>query len=291
MTRACLRNSSGGGTGAALAPDCCAGVAYGARLLENLLLHEMLEAALFRQDRVPSDVLERTFDHPALEIHQPDAARGEHGNVAVGEEENVAGVMQERRDVARDEVFALAQADHRRRAVARGYHLVRVVRRDHRHRVDARQAADGREDGVLERAAVRIFFDQVGDDLGIGLGDEFVALGGELALELEVVLDDAVVDDYDLAGAVAVRVGVELRRPAVGGPARVGDAHHALGLLRPNALLEDRDLADGARQVRLVVQDGDAARVVAAVLKPLQTLNQHFASGLVSNIADNSAHR
>ena len=33
------------------------GVAHGARLLEDFLLHEMLEAALFRHDRVPGDVL------------------------------------------------------------------------------------------------------------------------------------------------------------------------------------------------------------------------------------------
>ena len=41
--------------------------------------------------------------------------------------------------------------------------------------------------------------DQVRDDLGVGLGDELVALRLELALELEVVLDDAVVDDDDPA--------------------------------------------------------------------------------------------
>ena len=43
-------------------------------------------------------------------------------------------------------------------------------------------------------------------------------------LQIEVVLDDAVVDDDDLAGAVAVRMRVLLGRPAVRRPARVADA-------------------------------------------------------------------
>ena len=50
----------------------------------------------------------------------------------------------------------------------------------------------------------------------------------ELALQLEVVLDDAVVDDDDPAVAVAVRMRVLLGRPAVRRPARVADAELAL---------------------------------------------------------------
>ena len=50
----------------------------------------------------------------------------------------------------------------------------------------------------------------------------------QLLLQLEVVLDDAVVDDDDPAGAVAVRMRVLLGRPAVRRPARVADAVVAL---------------------------------------------------------------
>jgi len=56
----------------------------------------------------------------------------------------------------------------------------------------------------------------VGDDLGIRLRDEAVARGGELALELHVVLDDAVVDDDDVAGAVARGMPVSLVGGALG---------------------------------------------------------------------------
>ena len=78
------------------------------------------------------------------------------------------------------------------------------------------------------RVAGEFVFDEVGDDFGVGFGDEFVALGGELGLEGEVVFDDAVVDDDEGAGAVAVGVGVLLGGAAVGGPAGVADAEGAL---------------------------------------------------------------
>ena len=73
-------------------------VADGARLLENFLLHEMLEAALFGHDGVPGDVLGGTVDGVAVKIHEADALRSEHGDVAVGEEEDVARVMRAGRE-------------------------------------------------------------------------------------------------------------------------------------------------------------------------------------------------
>ena len=44
------------------------GVADGARLLVDFLEHEMLEAALFRHDRIPGDVLRFALQRVAVEI-------------------------------------------------------------------------------------------------------------------------------------------------------------------------------------------------------------------------------
>ena len=68
-------------------------VADGARLLEDFLLHEMLEAALFGHDRVPGDVLRRAADRMAFEIDDADALRSEHGDFAIAQKENVARVL------------------------------------------------------------------------------------------------------------------------------------------------------------------------------------------------------
>ena len=68
----------------------------------------------------------------------------------------------------------------------------------------------------------------MGDDLGVGFGDELVAFGDEGAFEGEIVFDDAVVDDDEGAGAVAVGVGVLFGGAAVGGPPGVADAEGAV---------------------------------------------------------------
>ena len=64
----------------------------------------------------------------------------------------------------------------------------------------------------------------MGDDLGVRFTGEAMPLGLQRGAQGGVILDDAVVDDGDPAGAVHVRMGVELGRRAVRGPAGVGDA-------------------------------------------------------------------
>ena len=66
--------------------------------------------------------------------------------------------------------------------------------------------------------------DQMHGDLGVGVAGELHARGFQFGAQRGEVLDDAVVDDGDLPGGVAVRVGVAVGRPAVGGPAGVPEA-------------------------------------------------------------------
>ncbi len=60
--------------------------------------------------------------------------------------------------------------------------------------------------------------------LGVGVAGELHARGFQFGAHDGVVLDDAVVDDRDLLGGVAVRVGVAVGRPAVGRPAGMPEA-------------------------------------------------------------------
>ena len=62
------------------------GVAHGARLLINFLEHEVLEAALFRHDRVPGDVLHLAHDGLAVEVGELHAFGSDDGEIAVGRE-------------------------------------------------------------------------------------------------------------------------------------------------------------------------------------------------------------
>ena len=113
----------------------------------------------------------------------------------------------------------------------------------------------------------------------------------QLVLQVEVVLDDAVVHDDDLAGAVLVRMGVLFGRPAVRGPARVADAVDAFERLRVDRLLEVDELARASAALDLpVADDGDARRVVTAIFKPPQSVDEDGHDFLRAEISDDSAH-
>ena len=100
--------------------------------------------------------------------------------------------------------------------------------------------------------------------------------GHDLVAESRVVLDDAVVDQRQAAGAVDVRVGVALGRAAVRGPAGVADpGGRAAGRVvdrTPSA--RPACPSRGWRQTPSRRLQRDAGGVVAAVLEAGQTLEE-----------------
>ena len=232
-------------------------IADGARLLVDFLEHEVLEAALFRHDRIPGHVLHLARDGLSVEVRELHAVGGNDGHVAVGEEENVPRVMEDGGNVGGHEIFVVAEADYRRRSVARGNDLVRFVSGDHGQRKNAGELLHRLANRIFQRrpmtvGRLRILFDQVGNDFGVGLGGELVAFLDELFLQAKIVLDDAVVHDDDLAGAVAVRMGVFFRGTAVGGPAGVSNAVGAMQRLLPDGFFQIAQLAFGAANLEAV---------------------------------------
>ncbi len=120
-----------------------------------------------------------------------------------------------------------------------------------------------------------IFLDQVGDDFGVGFGRELMAFGNQLLFQREIVLDDAVVDDDDFSGAIAVRVGVFFSGAAVGGPAGMADTVGAVERLDADDLFKIAELALGAAhlQTLAIARHSDARRVIAAIFKLAQALD------------------
>ena len=129
--------------------------------------------------------------------------------VAVGQKVDVARVVQNAGHVGGDKGLALAHADDHRRTEPGGNDLVRLEGREDAQRKGSGEPLDGAADGHFQRnrhaggvGFLLHLLDQVGDDLGVGLGDELVALGGEFALQLQIILHNAVVDDDDAARAM-----------------------------------------------------------------------------------------
>ena len=205
--------------------------------------------------------------------------------------EHLARVLEDGRDIARDDGLALADADDERRVLACRDDRLRVVEMHDRERVRALEVLDRSGDGCGQVAG-EVALDEMRDGLGVGLGAQDVPVGREVLSQLDVVLDDAVVHDRDLAGAVDVRVGVLLARLAVRRPARVADAHATGDRRGVERLLEVDQFADAARDGQLSgVDDGDARRVVAAVLEPCKPAEQHVSRAAGADVSDDSTHR
>ena len=165
----------------------------------------------------------------AVEVGDPVAVGGDHHGLVLAEFDGVAGVLDERGDVGADEHLAVADADHQRRGAARGDDGAGIVGvGEHQGEVALQAAQHGQHRaGEVARGrrrggtawATRC----TATSVSVSLANSTPAASSSCAQRREV-LDDAVVDDGDLAGGVAVRVRVAVGRAAVGGPAGVAQA-------------------------------------------------------------------
>jgi len=214
-------------------------------------------------------------------------------------------VVEDAGDVGGEEVFAVADADDGGRAHAGGDELVGLVGGEDADGEGSGEAVDGAADGFFKgephecRAfgvavlmVEELLFDEVGDDLGVGFGDEGVAGGGELSFEGDVVFDDAVVDDDEGAGTVAVGVRVLFGGAAVGGPAGVADAEGAIDGVDGDNGFEVAELAGSAAELEAggATGYGDAGGVVTAVFEAAQAFNDDGDDGLGANVTNDSTH-
>src|SRR5262249_13830353 len=281
---------------AADAPE--SGIANGARLLEDFLEHEMLVAPLLGHHGIPLNVLHRPIDWPPLKIREPHALRRQHGHVAIQEKVNVSRVRQDGRDVRGDEVFAFSQPDHYRRAQPSGHDLIGITLGDGRQGEDTAQLPHGGPHGLLQAfcampvRSVRMRFDQVGNCFRIRFGDKAVAALDELFAEGQEVLDDPVVHDYDVAGAVAVRVGVLLAGRAVRGPARVTDTEGALQRAGSDGSLQVAEFSWRPPNNQSVGTAGHRypGGVVAPIFQPPQTIQNGRRRISGADVSYNAAH-
>ena len=202
-------------------------VGHGFGLLVHLFGHEVVVAVLAGCIEVPVDVQGLRLHRVALEIRHRDRPRAEFGDAVIVEDEEVVGQPEDGGDVRCQEGRPFVDPHDQRRDSAGGHDGIGVVRMHHRQRersAHPAQCGPDRPHDALRRGGGQVGLDEVGQDLGVGLGLEVVAVGDQLVGQLDVILDDAVVDQCQAAGAVGVRVGVVFVGPPVGGPPGVPDA-------------------------------------------------------------------
>jgi len=132
----------------------------------------------------------------------------------------------------------------------------------------------------------------VGKDFRVGLAREPVSLFHELGFALREILENAVVHDDDVAGAIAMRVRVGFGRPAVRGPAGVSDSRFPDRARGPELLHQAAELARRAVDLEAAVrQRRDARGVVPPVFEPLQALQEQGRGLLGADVSDDAAHQ
>ena len=263
-------------------------------LLGHLLAHEGRPAALLGGRRVPRDVEGLDLDGVAGEVGDGDAVGGDRDDLVLADGHGALRVLDEGGDIRAQEVLALAEADDERRVAAGADDdagLVAVHREEGEGAVEPRH---GGAEGLGELADAAVLApEQHGGDLGVGLALEGVALGEELVLQLGEVLDDAVVDEGESSVVAEVRVRVAVGRAAVRRPAGVADAGAAaVQGRRLEVVGEHLELAGALRRLddAVVVDDGDARRVVAAIFEATKASHEHVEAVALSDVSDDSTH-
>ena len=203
-------------------------------------------------------------------------------------------MLDDRRNVARYEVAALAVAYEQGRILSCGDEMLRLVGAEDAESVSALDAAQDSEHRLKAASALLVVVgDKLRHDLGVRLGAEHIALGAQEVPQLDIVFDYSVMHDGDLAVAAQMRVSVYIVRLAVGRPTGVPDADRTLDAFAAvYNVAQDLEPALGFFDLKLSFpgQHGDAGRVVASVLKPLKPVEQYGSRLLCAYKANYSAH-
>ena len=217
-------------------------------------------------------------------------------DLAVLQVDDLAGVPDQRRDVGGDEHLAVAEAEHDGAAVAGDDELRRgSACRGRRGRRCPRRCAGWRS---TASSSVRSSFAASSaatmcarHSVSVSVTN-FTPSAVSWARSASAFSMMPLCTSGDAVLRVGVRVGVGVVRLAVGGPARVADADRRLGLLRVELVPQVLDAAGRLGDLQpAAVHDGEARRVVAPVLKPVQPLDKHGGRVPPADVPHDPTHR
>ena len=270
------------------------GLADRLRLLHDLLGHEVGVAALLRRGHIPVHQAVGLIHRHQLVVKHIHAVGGEDGDLPVVHVHHVPGVLDDGRHVGGDEVAVLPVADDEGAVLPGGDEGVGVVGADDAEGVGALDPPQAAAHGLQHIVAlVVVELQQLGHHLRVRVGGEVDALAHQVLLQLQIVFNDAVVDDGDPPVLTDVGMGVDVVGLPVGGPAGVADAQVPLQIRAAVDQVGQRlqpPLGLAHLEPRRLRPHRHAGGVVAPVLHPLQAVQQNGGRGLVSYKSDDSAH-
>ena len=231
----------------------------------------MVETTALDLVQIPIDLADAALELLRALVQDRVAIAGQHRDVAVVEVDDFPRLGEDRGDIARDVVLAVAKSDQQRASLPRGDDLVLVLAGDDGDSIGPLDLPE-RFDHCIFEVFVERLLDEMGDYFGVSLRSELMSARLESLLQCAGVLDDAVVDDRYVALAVYMRVRVAFIRDAMGRPTRMADSGVPLDRLGRESPLQLRDLSRRLAGLDArAVHHGHAGGVVPAILHPLES--------------------
>ena len=186
----------------------------------------MLVAALLRRVHIPVDVDGLLLDGLLIHVEELHLFPRHADDLLVLDKDHVPGVLQHSRHIGSDDAAVLRVSHDEGTVLADRVELIRVVTENDAEGVGSLHPVHDLGDGP-QGIPVIVVVQKLGDDLRVRLRDEGIPLLLQLLLQLDIVLDDAVVHHRDGPARVKMGVGVHIRGRPVGGPPGMPDPQGA----------------------------------------------------------------
>ena len=231
----------------------------------------MFIAALFRRFHVPIHMHGFLLVFFSGQIVEGQVVRRHLGNFAFFHQIYISGIFQNRRNIRSQHRAVFAFAHDQLAVFAGAIDGVRLVFANNAKRIAAFDHRNHFADG-FQHIAVVIVAQQVRHHFGIRFAAELVALIDEHFFQFQIVFNDPVMHNGNFTLFIKMRMGVYVRRLAMGGPARMrnaGGAGHSL-FRYPVFQVRQTALCLANLQFTLLSDHGNACAVISAVFQPSQ---------------------
>ena len=211
---------------------------------------------------------------------------------------HIAGVSHDRANITRQKMFVLAYSQDERASAPCADDDAGDIRMHDRDAIGPDNLTQSTANGLDQRAFVlrgRLFkrlTNEMGQDLCIGLGVEFMPPFDELLAKSLVVFNDAIVHEVKTPRTVRVGVGVFAGHRAMSRPAGVADADLTRNGIFFDLFSQIGNASNGFSDIDTPrLKQSHTGRVVSAIFQAAQTVQENRKSVRGSYVSNNSAHK
>ena len=198
-------------------------------------------------------------------------------------------MLQNRRNVRRDKVFALAETHDKRTVFSHRNDFVGFVLADNAESVASLNNFNGFNNRV-KKVSVIVFSYKLCQNLCIGFRHKLNALFYKFCFKGRIIFNNTVVNNADFAVIRKMRMRIYVGRRTVRCPARMTYTHTSVKFYSPALFRKVFELTFRLYRGNFSVQHRNTGRIVSAVFKLGKSVKQNLFSIAFANIANYSAH-